>query len=219
MGRGIFANISAIQRESFRLVELAGDGQHRVIGLVILLIERVQALDRHVLDIGAAADGAAAIRVERVGGLEDALVEDAVGTVLAHFELVADHRHLGVEQRLFDLHAGHALGFEPQRPLEIGVARGDGFVVVGAVVGGGAVEIGAVVGELLLDVAAGLGLLEQHVLEQVRHAGLAVTLVPGADEVGHVDRHLRLGVVGKQEDVQPVREGVLGRCPRPRSLW
>ena len=56
----------------------------------------------------------------------------------------------------------------------------------------------------------GLGLQEQHVLQQVRHAGFAVALVARAHQVGHVDRDLRLGGIGEQQDVQAVRQGVLG---------
>ena len=52
---------------------------------------------------------------------------------------------------------------------------------------------GAVVDELVLDLPAVGGLDEVHVLEQVRHAGFAVAFVARADQVGHVDRDLRLG--------------------------
>src|SRR5258706_5034983 len=44
-------------------IELARDDQHRVIGLVILAVESLQIFDRHVLDIGAAADGRPAVRM------------------------------------------------------------------------------------------------------------------------------------------------------------
>jgi hypothetical protein len=50
--------------------------------------------------------------------------------------------------------------------------------------------------------------LEQQVLEQVGHAGLAVVLVARSDHVGHVDRHRRLGVVGVQQHLQAVGEAV-----------
>ena len=52
--------------------------------------------------------------------------------------------------------------------------------------------------------------LEHHVLEQVRHAGLAVALEARADEVRDVDRHRRLRRVGEQQHLQPVVEPVLG---------
>ena len=46
--------------------------------------------------------------------------------------------------------------------------------------------------DLVLDLAAVGGLDEVHVLQQVRHAGLAVAFVARADQVGHVDRDLRV---------------------------
>ena len=47
--------------------------------------------------------------------------------------------------------------------------------------------------------------LEDHVLEQVGHAGLAVALVPRADEDGQVDGDLGAGRVGKEQHLA-------GRC-------
>ena len=94
--------------------------------------------------------------------------------------------------------------------LEILVAGVEGLEVVGAVVGGGAVHVGAVIGELLLDVLAGLGLHEEHVLEQVRHAGFAVAFVARADQVGHVDGDFGLGGVGEKQHVEAVGKGVFG---------
>ncbi len=55
-----------------------------------------------------------------------------------------------------------------------------------------------------------VGALEQHVLEQVRHAGLAVALVARADEVGDVDRDRRLGGIGEEQHAQAVGEQVFG---------
>src|ERR1035438_1554461 len=67
--------------ERFGIVELAGDGEQRVIGLVVFLIKRSQFLDRHIFDIGAVADGELAVIVPGVGGFEGALGEHAVGAV------------------------------------------------------------------------------------------------------------------------------------------
>ena len=52
--------------------------------------------------------------------------------------------------------------------------------------------------------------LEDHVFEQVGHAGLAVALVPGADEDGQVDGDVRLRGVGEEQDAQAVVELVFG---------
>ena len=51
--------------------------------------------------------------------------------------------------------------------------------------------------------------LEDHVLEKVGHARLAVALVPRAHEDGQVDRHLGAGRIGEQEHAQAVFQAVL----------
>ena len=52
--------------------------------------------------------------------------------------------------------------------------------------------------------------LEEHVLEQVGHAGLAVAFVARADEDGHVDGDVGRGGVGEEQDAQAVVEAVFG---------
>ena len=66
------------------------------------------------------------------------------------------------------------------------------------------------VDDLLLDLAAVGGLDEVHVLQQVRHAGLAVAFVARADQVRHVDRDLGVGGVGIEQHAQAVGEDILG---------
>ena len=163
------------------LVEVARHGEDGVIRLIILLIKRSQPLDRNALDIGAVSNGRLAVIMESVGGFLHPLHQNADGIVFARLELVAHHGHLGIEKLLFHAHVDHALGFEAQCPAQVGIAGGDGLEVVGAVEGGGAVPVGAVIGKVLLDVASVLGAEEEHVLDQVRHAGLAVAFVAGSD--------------------------------------
>ena len=54
--------------------------------------------------------------------------------------------------------------------------------------------------------------LEDHVLEQVGHAGLAVALVPGADQNGHVDRDGRPRRLREKQDAGAVGEPVFGHA-------
>src|SRR5262249_19555617 len=56
----------------------------------------------------------------------------------------------------------------------------------------------------------GGGALEEHVLQQVGHAGLAVALVARADEDRHVDGDLGGGVVGEEEEADAVVVAGLG---------
>ena len=78
-------------------VELSRDDEIGVVGLVVLVIEDREILNRHALDVGAVADDGFAIVVEVVGGGHDALVEDVELAVLSGLHLVADDRHLAVE--------------------------------------------------------------------------------------------------------------------------
>ena len=64
------------------------------------------------------------------------------------------------------------------------------------------------VDNLLLDLPPIGGFDEIHVLQQVRHAGLAVAFVTGAHQVGDVDGHLGVGLVGIEQHAQPVGERV-----------
>ncbi len=109
-----------------------------------------------------------------VRGFKGALHQHALGAVLAHFEFVAHHGHFFIEQRLLDPAVDHAVGFQLECELKVLVGGVERLEEVGAVPGGGAVHFGAVVLEFLFDVFAGLGLEEQHVLQQVRHTSLAV---------------------------------------------
>ena len=62
--------------QRLRLIELAGDDEVGVIGLVVLLVEDGQVLDGHALDVGAVADDGLAVVVEVVGRGQDALFQD-----------------------------------------------------------------------------------------------------------------------------------------------
>ena len=127
------------------------------------------------------------------------------GRVLAHLELVAHDRHLAVEVLLRDERVHHAVGLEIERPAQVLVGRLEGLEVVRAI------EPRACRSAARRATVSSCGMfavlrraLEQQVLEQVRHARLAVALVARADQVGdvHGDRGLRL--VGEQQHVQAV---------------
>ena len=191
-------------------IELPGHQQHGVIRLVIVAIERLQLLDGNFFDVAERADGAASVGVPQIGGREHALFEHPVGVVLAPFEFVADHGHLGIQIAFRDPRIHHAVRFHFERPAQIGVGGGHGLEIVGAIPGSAAVEVVAVGAELAHDFLVLLGSLEQHVLEQMGHAGFPVAFVPRPDHVGHVDRDRGLGVIGEQQDLQAVVQAVFG---------
>jgi hypothetical protein len=204
------AELARHQRQRLRLVELARDDQHGVVGAVPLAIERLQALDRHVLQVGARADRGLAVVMPVESRRLRALDQDARGVVLAALQLVAHHRHLGVEVLLGDEARGHRVGRPAQEPVEVVVVRGPAREVVGAVGAGRAVGAHAPAGALRPRVGVGRRAEEDEVLEQVRHPRLAVVLVLRAHEVGDVDRGGGFRGVGREQDSQAVGEVVLG---------
>ncbi len=198
------------ERERLLRVELAGDEQHRVVGLVVHVVEALQVRDRHVLDVAAVADRGARVGVPVVGHALQALEQHLEGRVLPLLVLVAHHRHLAVEVAPGDERADHAVALERDRPRQVVVARPEDVVVVGAVEPGGAVEAHATLVELAVDVRVVRRALEHHVLEQVRHARLAVVLEAAADEVGDVDRDRGLRGVREEQHLEAVGQAVLG---------
>jgi hypothetical protein len=204
--------LPADELERARLLEAPGDDEQRVVGLVPGAVEGLQPVDRHLLDIRARADDRVAVVVPGEGELLHALEQHAAGVVLARLELVAHHRHLAVEIALAHERVDHPVGLHPERPLEVVAARRKRLEVVGAVVGGGAVVAPAAARELLLDVGMALGALEQEVLEQVRHAFLAVAFVARADEVHDVHGDGVDPRVGQQQHAQAIGEPVLAHA-------
>ncbi len=191
-------------------IELAGDDQHRVVGLVVEPVERLQPADVDVLDVRARADLQVPVVVPHERRGEHPSVQHELRVVLAALELVAHHRHLRIEVALADVRVDHPVGFHPERPGEIVVAGGERLEIVGAIEAGRAVVLHAALAELGLDVAAAWRALEHEVLQQMRHAGLAVVLVGGADLVGDVDGRRRLRRVREEQDLEAVREPVFG---------
>ena len=190
--------------QSFRGIELPGHQQHGVIGLVVIAIEGLQLLDGNFFDVAERADGAASVGVPQIGGREHALFEHLVRAILAPFEFVADHGHLGIQIAFRDPRIHHAVRFHFERPAQIGVGTGHGLEIVGAIPGSAPVEVVAVGAELAHDFLVLLGSLEQHVLEQMRHAGFPGAFVPRSDHIGHVDRDLGLELSGNSSTWRPL---------------
>ena len=154
VGLGIAPKMSLIQASVLASSNFPGHDQRRVVGLIILVIEVLQALDRHVLDIAARADRRAAVAVPQIGSRHDALEQNPLRAVLAHLEFVAHDGHFAIEVGAGDAGVNHAVGFHFERPTQILLGGGHGFEVVGAVVIGRAVEAGAVGAQLGHDVRA-----------------------------------------------------------------
>ena len=141
-----------------------------------------------------------------VGRRPYTLSQHSSRAVLAALHLVADHGKLGLEVFVSDMGIDHTVGFHAQGPLQVVLGGLEALEVIGAVEPGRAVEPHASLIESLGDVGVIRRSLEQQVLQKVRHAGFAVVLVHGADVVGYVHGHARLGAVGKQQHLQTVRQ-------------
>ena len=148
--------------------------------------------------------------MEAVGGGHELVVEHRAGPVLVGFHLVDDDRALALELAGVDADVLHRVGQPGQHPVARGIACVELAEVVGAVIPGGAVPVDAAPGQLLLGIGDLLGALEEHVLQQVRHAGFARPFVARSHLVDQVDGHGGFGLVRAQQHGQAVGELVLG---------
>ncbi len=194
--------------QCLRFVDFPRNGQHCIVRLIVFLIKRAEPVIGYVLNIGARAYRALPVVVERVRSFHGALLKHILCAVFPHLELIADHRHLRIHDLFRDAGVHHPVRLELDGPFQVLLGRIHSFKVVRAVERSTSVELRAVIGEFLLYALAILGLNKQHVLQQVSHAGFAVAFVTRPDEVGHIHGQLRLGLIGKQQNVEAVRQGV-----------
>ena len=158
------------------------------------------------------ADRRFAVVVPFIGAGHHALREDPLRIVFARLEFVADDGHFREKVLALDVAVEQPIGLELDAELEVVVGCGHGFEVIGAVDPGGAVEAGAMIAEGLRHVGMGRSALEDHVLQQVGHAGFAVAFVAGADKDGHIDGDGGLESSGKEEKSEAVVEPILGNA-------
>ncbi len=172
-------------------VEIAGDREHRVVRRVVRLEEVFHVIERRVREIVHRAHERVMERVRwRKGERRQTLPPRAVRLIIDRpAALVLHDITLGVELLLRHRrqHPSHTVGFEEQCDLE--PVGGHRLVIVRAVQPGGAVQYSAgALNDLEVLVRADIfRSLEEHVLEQVREAGAAFTLVRGSDVVPQID--------------------------------
>ena len=173
---GYVAEVALDQTLRFGQVEVAHNGQARVVRDVEASEERLNVFERGVVEVFGRADGGPVVRVgsREQSGLDQHL-RHAVWTVFVVLtSLVLDHVALDVELAVGEhfQQVSHPVGLQPEGELEV-VGR-DVFPVVGAVCGGGAIQVGADLLERLeVALVVVLGAFEHDVLEQVGKAGLA----------------------------------------------
>ena len=146
---GHLAEVVSNPGQRLGAVNLARHQQHGVVRLIVSAVEGAQIIDTDVFDIAAVADGGIAVVVPHERRGKNLLVQRPLWPVFTHLELVADHRHFGVELFAQDVGVDHAIGLHLQRPLQVVVTGGKALVVVGAIKPGGAVVDETTIGHVL----------------------------------------------------------------------
>ncbi len=178
--------------ERFLLIEFASDDEHRVIDLVILAIKGLEALDRHAFDIGPIANRRFAVIVPFISDCHHPLLENVLRVVLAHLELIANDGHF--REQIFALHVAidQPIRFELDAEFQVLVARGHGLVIVRSIHPCRAVETCPVIAQRSRHIRESWRAFEEHVFEQMRHAGFAIAFKSRTDKDCVVDRDERL---------------------------
>jgi hypothetical protein len=219
-GRNL-AEVAVDERQRRVGIDVAGQRDRGVRRMVIAAEERLHFLEPCGLEVGHFADRRPVIRMVRwKQRREHRHRRQAVWTVLVVLAaLVQDDVALVAEFRVGQRgkQVSHAIRLHPERELQC-VGRHD-FPVIGAIRVGRSVErrAGALQG-LKVTVVVVLRPFEHEVLEQMRKARVARTLVLRPDVVPDVDRDDRTRVVFVQQHVESIRERVLAVGQRHRKL-
>ena len=100
-------------------VNLSGHGEHGVVRLIVLPIERLQFVDGNALNIRLIADDGAAVAVPQVCRGHGALEQDVERIVFTHLEFVSNDGKFLVQIRFPDERIHHPVGFKIERPAQV----------------------------------------------------------------------------------------------------
>jgi hypothetical protein len=144
-------------------------------------------------------------------GRVNRLVQNQHRLILPALQFVAHDGHLRLAICIGDERVAHAVGFEPDSEFKL-IAR-HGLEVVGAVVPSGRIKIRADALERGGDLRAAIFIerrraLEEHVLKQMRRAGVADRLVARADAIEHQTGDDRRDAVLNEQHFQAVRQTI-----------
>ena len=192
-------------------IEIAHQGEHRVVGRVVGLEELLHVVHRRGVQILHGTDHGVVVGEIIVDQLFELLGDVAVGHVIAIEPAFLFYGLALVLQVLLrDHQAAHAVGFQEETEIDLILRE---HLVVGSAVGvGGAVGIAAVGvdQEIQLAHADVFRALEHHVFEEVGEAGASAPFVLGAHLVRHGDGVDRGVVVFGDDDAQSVVEPGVG---------
>ncbi len=169
------------------VVDVAGDGHDHVAGRVVAAVEAVDLRARHRGDRRLGAGDRPTERGVAPCLVGEEVVDDVVGVVVVHRDLVEDHVALGLDVGLGDRRGGHHVAQHVDRGGEVLVE--DPRVEDGVLLGGEGVELPAHRVERDRDLHRGPlgGALEEQVLEEVRAAVQGRGLVARPDVDPHAD--------------------------------
>ena len=198
-----------------RRVDVAGQHQHRAVGPVMVLVERLQVLDADPRHVFGPAQDRVAIRVPQVGDGLVGLVEPGLGRLHLARPLLADHLPLGLDLVAGRTGPAHPVGLDLQGKLPA-VGR-EGEPEVRAVLAGLGVGLPPGDERELVDLPLGesLGPLEQHVLEEVGQPRLSRRLVERTDRIKQVADHDRHALARQDQARRPLSRArsKTGRSP------
>ena len=110
--------------------------------------------------------------------------------------------------------ADEAIGFDTNDFVDFFRFGGNGLEIVGSVVAGCAIPFRTEGGQVALQVGTFSGAFEQHVFEQVSHAGFAVAFEFAAGFDDQFNARVGSGGVGRENDFEPVRQHIGGKSCR-----
>ena len=219
VGLGIGPKYLSISSSAFGLVELAGHDQHRVVGLVELDVKLPSAARSAPVRCrcGCRSSPCRSCAIRRpwpaAAGRAASPALFSPRSNSLRTTVISEIRSSRLTLLLISRSASSA---RPNSQIVVGGRHR--LVIVGAIDPGGAVVLGPALLQGFGNLGVGRRSLEQHVLQQVGHAGFAVALVPRADEDRQIDRDGRFGVVGANEHLQPVVQAILAEAFDRRDL-
>ena len=144
-----------------------------------------------------------------VGRIDHLVHQDTNWAVLTHFEFVPDHREFGFQVFLPDEGIHHPVRFQVQGPIQVVLCCVKGLKVIRPVIIGRPVWPGTPGSELFGDVRVFGRTLEDHVLQQVGHSLLPVTLMTRTHQIGNIHSDGLGGIIRKKQDFEPVIQLIL----------
>ena len=188
-------------------IELADDGDGRIVRPVEGVVKFAELCDRHLLDVAAPADRVVMVRVREERRAPQLLVERVARFVFAALEFIPHHDHLRPAILLAQREIAHPIGLDLDEQRQR--VRRDRGKIICAIEPRGCIRLRADALEHLIEAHAlaaveFLRAFEHEVLEQVRRARRPGHFIARADMVGDHESHHRCGFFRQQQNAEAV---------------